>query len=453
MEPVVLLLIVLLFVLLGTAAGLGTGLVPGIHVNNVALLVLAAGVPFLAALSALVGADDAILLLAAFLAAANVAHGMAALLPSVFLGAPDEDTALSVLPGHRLLVQGRGHEAVLLGARGAFLAVLMAIPLVLPFRLLLGDPGNAYDKIRPFVPFLLLLLVALLLATEGRHMADVHRARQRRAWAVALLATAGALGWTVLRPGFLAGAWTPLAIRTDSLILFPLFTGLFGMPTLLLSARSPGRLPPQIIGATDPLPDWRCARGVFAGALAGAAVSWFPGLGGSNATVVAQLLAGGEPREDDSDADREFLLAAGAAGAATTVFTFATLFVILRARSGVAAAMDGLAGGVPAWSPLPNLPVLFAAVLVALLVSSAIAYGVVVRLARPFAVLAGRFRYGRLASVTAIALALAVGLVTGSLGLLVLGTATALGLVPPLVGVRRVHLMGCLLIPILAAAW
>src|SRR3989442_4111636 len=114
--------------------------------------------------------------------------------------------------------------------------------------------------------------------------------------------------------------------------------------------------------------------------------------------------------------------------------------------------MDGLAGGVPAWTPLPNLPVLFAAVLVALLVSCAIAYGAVVRLARPFAVLAGRFRYGRLASVTAIALAVAVGLVTGPLGLLVLGTATPLGLGPPLVGVRRVHLIGCLLIPILPAA-
>ena len=451
-DPALLLLTVLLFALLGTAVGLGTGLLPGVHVNNVALLVVAAGPAFLAALGAWVGAGDGVLPLAAFLAAASVAHGLAALLPSVFLGAPDPDTALSVLPGHRLLAQGRGYEAVLLGARGALLATLAALPLLLPFRLLLGPPVDAYDRLRPVLPFLLLLLVVLLLATEGRHLEDAAKARRRRIWAVVLIGLAGLLGWVALRPGFLADAGLPLAIRSDSIVLFPLFTGLFGLPTLLLSMRTKGRLPPQILGAPDPLADWRGTRGVLSGTLAGAAVSWFPGLGGSNATVVAQLLAGGESREDDAEADREFLLAAGAANAATTIFTFAALFVILRARSGVAAAVDDLAGGVSPWAPVPNVPLLLVAVLLAMLVSAAVAYVGVVRLARPFAVWAGRVRYGRLATATAAGLAVAVGLATGPLGLLVLATATALGLVPPLVGVRRVHLMGCLLVPILVAS-
>ena len=451
-DPALLLAFVLLFALLGTAVGLGTGLLPGVHVNNVALLILAAGPALLAALGAWVGAGDGVLPVAAFLAAASVAHGLAALLPSVFLGAPDPDTALSVLPGHRLLAQGRGYEAVLLGARGALLAALVALPLLLPFALFLGPPVDAYDRLRPVLPFLLLLLVALLLATEGRHLEDAAKARRRRIWAVVLIGLAGLLGWLVLRPGFLADAGLPLAIRSDSIVLFPLFTGLFGLPTLLLSMRTKGRLPPQILGPPDPLADWRGTRGVLAGTLAGAAVSWFPGLGGSNATVVAQLLAGGEPREDDADADREFLLAAGAANAATTIFTFAALFVILRARSGVAAALDGLADGVPPWSPAGYVPPLLTAVLLGVCLSAALSYSATVRMARPFAVLAGRVRYGRLARGIAIALTVAVFLLTGPTGLLVLGTATAFGLIPPLVGVRRVHLMGCLVIPLLVSA-
>jgi len=448
-EGVTLLFVVLAFAVLGSVIGLATGLLPGVHVNNVALVIVAASPALLGPLAAIT--DDAVLLLGAFLAAASVAHGMAALLPAVFLGAPDSDTALSVLPGHRLLARGRGHEAVLLGARGAFLGSLLALLLVLPFRLLLGEPVAAYAKLRPLMPLLLLLLIALLLATEGRRR-DGTGAGGKRAWALALLLASGVLGWTVLRPGFLPRGGAPLSIGAESLVLFPLFVGLFGLPTLLMSMRTRGRLPPQEIGPPDPLPAWRRTRGLLSGTFAGASVSWIPGLGGTNATVVAQLLAGGEPKED-TDADREFLFAAGAAGAATTTFTLVALFVILRARSGVAAALDGLADGVPPWSPAGYVPPLLAAVLLALLVSAAVSYAATVRLARPFAVLAGRVRYGRLARGIAGALTVAVFLLSGPPGLLVLGTAAALGLVPPLVGVRRVHLMGCLVIPLLVSTW
>jgi putative membrane protein len=446
-----LLLLVLAFAVLGSLAGIGSGLIPGVHVNNVALVAVALW-PALAGILAPVTGGDTVLLVAALLASASVAHGIASLLPSVFLGAPDAETALSVLPGHRLLAQGRGYEAVVLGARGAMLATFVALAFLLPFRLLLGSPVDAYDRLRPVMPFLLLFLVALLIATEGREDEDPRRANRRRLHAVGLLLIAGILGATVLSPGFLSGAWRPVPVPGESLVLFPLFTGLFGLPTLILSMGNRGRLPPQDLGPPEPLPDWRRTRGLLSGTLAGAAVSWFPGLGGANATVIAQLLAGGEPRADDADADREFLFAASAANAATAVFTFATLFVILRARSGVAAAVDTVSGGVDPWQPLGQFPPIFAAVLLALAVSAVLASRATVRLARPFALFAGRVRYGRLARFVVGGLVLGVFLLTGPLGLAVLGTATAIGLVPPLVGVRRVHLMGCLLLPLLLAA-
>ena len=448
MDGLVLLLGVLGIALLGSLVGIATGLVPGLHVNNVALALLAFEPAYLPALASVTGNAESIVLLAGLLAAAAIAHGFAALLPSVFLGAPDEETALSVLPGHRLLAAGRGMEAVLLGARGALLAVFLALPLLLPFRLLLGDPVDAYGTLRPFVPLLLLLLVAVLLATEGRG----RRASRRRMLAVGYVLLSGALGWIVLRPGFLESAWRPLPIPAESLVLFPLFTGLFGLPTLLLSWNHRGRLPPQAIGPADPLPDWRHTRGLLAGTVAGATVSWFPGLGGSSATVVAQLLGGGEPREGDPESDREFLFAAGAANAATGVFTFATLFTVFRARSGVAAAVDAFAAPVPHWEPVSNLPPVFAGILLALAVSAVLAYAATKRLARPFARFATRVRYARLVRAVAIALVLAVLGLAGPLGVLVLVAATAIGVGPPLLGVRRVHLMGCLLVPILAAS-
>lgn len=451
MEPGSALLAVSAFSVLGVACGTFTGLLPGVHVNNIALLIVALLPGLLPPLAGALGSDGAILALACLLAAAGVAHSIVALLPAVFLGAPEAGTALSVLPGHRLLARGRGYEAVALGARGAFLGALLALPLLLPFRLLLGPPVDAYRRLQPLLPLFLLVLAAILLASEGRR-SDPRRARRQRAWAVVLLLLAGLLGLLVLRPGFLQGVWAPLPIGGDSLVLFPLFTGLFGLPTLLLSLRRGKRLPPQDSAPAPELPEWRRTRGLWSGTLAGAAVSWFPGLGGANATVIAQLLAGGEPSRGDPDADREFLVAVGAAGTSTTVFTLAALFVILRSRSGVAAAVDAVLGGADAWRHASIVPPSLAAVLVAVVVASSLAYGVTLWLARPFARAAGRVRYDRLAGSVVLALVLAAFLVTGLIGLAVLGTATALGLVPPVVGVRRVHLMGCLLLPLVLGA-
>jgi TctA family transporter len=39
-------------------------------------------------------------------------------------------------------------------------------------------------------------------------------------------------------------------------------------------------------------------------------------------------------------------------------------------------------------------------------------------------------------------------LIEGTLGLLVAAMATSIGLIPPLAGVKRVHLMGCVLLPV-----
>jgi putative membrane protein len=42
-----------------------------------------------------------------------------------------------------------------------------------------------------------------------------------------------------------------------------------------------------------------------------------------------------------------------------------------------------------------------------------------------------------------------VFLLSGILGLVIAFLATCLGMIPPLVGVKRVHLMGCLIFPLI----
>jgi putative membrane protein len=68
-------------------------------------------------------------------------------------------------------------------------------------------------------------------------------------------------------------------------------------------------------------------------------------------------------------------------------------------------------------------------------------------IARLFARKCGKLRYGKLMRGVVVFLLLMILMLTGVLGLFVAGAATAIGVLPPIIGVRRVHLMGSLILP------
>lgn len=125
--------------MLGAAAGcavgvvLGTisGLVPGVHSNTVA--------GFLA------GASGSLLVLFGpeGLAATMVTHTFLDAVPSMFLGVPDPDTVLSVLPAHRLCLAGHGEGAVRVSALGSVAGFVLCLPLFVVFMLVL-PPMQGY---------------------------------------------------------------------------------------------------------------------------------------------------------------------------------------------------------------------------------------------------------------------------------------------------------------------
>ena len=54
----------------------------------------------------------------------------------------DDNMALALLPGHRMLVTGQAAQGVAYSARGSQMGMIMAIPLLGMARLLFGDnPG------------------------------------------------------------------------------------------------------------------------------------------------------------------------------------------------------------------------------------------------------------------------------------------------------------------------
>ena len=421
-------------ILLGLGTGAVTGLAPGLHVNNVAALVIAARATLAASLASLLpalGGDDASLLLACFLLAVTSSHAVFDFVPSVFFGAPSEETALSILPGHRLLLEGEGVRAVGLAARGAVLGCALAALLLVPLRLLLGDPVGLAAAFRPWAPAFLAAILALLLASEARYRRRRLRRLARAGW-VQLLA--GLLGLLVLRGP------TPV---DPGAVLFPLFSGLFGMPNLIASLwNPPGTIPPQEITPLPPLARrevWHAVRGT----VAGATVSWLPGLSGGAAATLAAV-AGRRKLTPSA-----FMVILGAVSTSTAILSVAVLLMIGRARSGAAAAVSELLGRTSGWADPWAIPVVLTALVLAAVLAGALAAPAATWVARRLAPRWSRIDTRRVSLATLAALTALIALATGLAGVGIAALAAAVGLVPVRAGVRRVHLMASLLVPVL----
>ncbi len=425
----------LLLTLLGVLAGCLTGLSPGLHVNNVAALVLATRAAWTLLLVGLVpeasvDPADAGLFLSCFLLAAAGSHAVFDFVPTVFLGAPTEDTALATLPGHRLLLVGQGAKAVALAARGALLGTAFAVVALLPLRFLLADPINLADRFRPWTPAFLVFVLCAILASELRGRARLRRL-VRAAWVQALAAL---LGVATLRGSTL--------IDPDT-ALFPLFSGLFGIPTLLIGIRAhPGRIPyqrqePLRAVSTDD------ARSALRGTFAGAFVSWLPGLSGGAAATLACV------GTKKAMAPSQFMVVLGAVSTSTALLSVAVLFVIHRARSGAAAAVRGLLGDLTPWPSLGAAPMSLVVLVASAVLATAIAAPLATRIGQCLARRWSRVDSRRICGLALLAVLALLAAATGPVGVGLAGLATLTGVVPIALRVRRIHLMAALLVPVL----
>lgn len=369
-------------------------------------------------------------MLSCFLLATVGSHAVFDFVPAVFLGAPTEDTALATLPGHRLLLVGQGAKAVALAARGALLGTAFAVVALLPLRFLLADPVGIANGFRPWTPAFLVFVLGAVLASEFRGQARVRRL-VRAAWVQGLAAL---LGIATLRG--------PILIDPEA-SLFPLFSGLFGIPSLLIGLRArPGRIPYQ---RDEPLRalSMEDARSALRGTFAGAFVSWLPGLSGGAAATLACV---GTKR---TVGPSQFMVVLGAVSTSTALLSVAVLFVIHRARSGAAAAVHGLLGDLAPWSSLGAAPISLLVLVASAVLATAVAAPLATRFGRVLARRWSRADPRRICGLSLLAVVALLAIATGPLGVALAGVATVVGLVPVALRVRRVHLMAALLVPVL----
>lgn len=392
----------LAWILAGSALGTLSGLVPGLHANNFALL-LAGIAPAVPGPPLFVGAG---------MLAAGVVHTFLNAVPAMALGVPDAEMAVTALPGHRMVLAGRGYEAIRLSALGSLLAVLVAIPLAVPIT---WGVTAAYPTIRSNLSLLLAAVVVALIASE--------RTWRGRA--------GGALSFTLAA---LLGAAT-LDLSPDAPLeaggtLAPLFAGLFGAPVLIDAIRGSG-IPPQE-SATIAMPRWLVGATAVAGAVAGAVVGYLPGISAAIAAVAVLVFVPGDA------GDRGYIVATSGVDTANTIFALFALLAIGQPRTGVMVAFENVG------APL-ELPVLLSGILIA----GVIGFVVVITAGDAYLELVGQTEYWKISAAVLGLLVVLSYLFTGFLGILVFVVAAAIGMVPVRLRARRVHLMGVLIGPLM----
>jgi putative membrane protein len=434
-----------LLVLAGAGALVGavTGLLPSLHVNTLAVL-LVATVPLMAPvlLAAGLTAYEPAFYAAALILAISISHSFVNIIPAAYLGAPDESAALNVLPAHRFLLRGYGFRAVRLSALASFAALAVSLVLVWPFKWLLGPPVGLFDRIGGILPLIVLILAGLLVWGEPNRIGPESWTPQRRRAAARVAATAvflaaGAYGLVigdVPLAGFLPVPPSPL---------LPALSGLFGAATVVTSAIGTTRIPHQFVRRQDDnLRASSAAVGLGIGVTAGATMSVLPGLTSASATgLVASVRRGG---------DAETIVSLSSVNTANAVFNLAMLYLFLKTRSGAVIAVEAVLA-VETWTGPPphGLLLLLAVGLAAGVASLLLTLGIGRFLVRRLQ----RIPYRGLLAAVLVWMTATVIVFTGPWGVLVLVVGTALGVAPVRLGLRRVPLTGVLLVPILAYFW
>jgi putative membrane protein len=390
----------LVFVLGGVLLGTISGLTPGLHANNFALI--------LAGLAPLIPGPP--LFVGAAMLSAGVVHTFLDVVPALALGVPDADMAVMALPGHRLVLEGRGYEALRLSAMGSALAVVFAVPLAIPVTLIMVE---AWPTLVEHMPLVLGTVVAIMLLTE-RSLSGFF---------------GGLLAFSISALLGLAALDLDPAAPLHGDILAPLFAGLFGAP-ILIDAMDGAGIPKQT-GKKITIPRRLVLLPAAAGALAGAVVGYLPGISSAIAAVIALLMLPG------SSGDRGFVIATSGVNTANTIFALFALVALGAPRTGVLVAIER------AEVPL-NLPVLLSSVAIA----AAAGFVLVLVVGDWYMRVIGTVDYTKLCFVILVLLVLLSYVFAGAVGIVVFLVSALVGFIPVRFGANRVHLMGVLIGPV-----
>ena len=415
MQPEIIVLITIV-ASLGGLMGTFSGLVPGIHVNTLSAMMLASYVPMTEMLSSFVPDGLAGICVASCIFSASIVHTFVDFVPSVFIGAPDPDAVVGALPGHRLLMDGRGMAAVRSAAIGSCIGACASTLISIPLQYALFS--GLVRELDAVTWIVLLVAISMMVLHE--------REPRGMFWAMVCIVISGILGLICMDADI-----PTTGIVMDSTLLFPLLSGLFGMPALLQSMENT-RLTEQKDDVTYPVGIIPGIKGLFTGTLTG----WFPGITSTTGAVISNTITPERTPEG-------FVSMTASIGTAASVMMLTTMSVTGSGRSGATVIVAEILGEGIIGLMNGN----YVALLLTAAVASFIGYNMTIVCGKIMVRFVERIETRVLSISCIILIAALVILFTGPYGVMVLLFATVVGFLPMEFGIGRIHLTGCLILP------
>lgn len=396
-------LAIIIIVFLGSLAGIITGLLPGIHINLVAMLILT---NFMI-LSQFFSIENLVI----FIIVMGIVHSFVDFIPSVLFGVPSSDTALATLPGQRMVLEGNGYKAIYLSSIGSFFGMIFAIIISPIFYFSLE---NIYNLIKDFIPYLLIFTLIILIFFEN--------GLSQKFWAIIIILFSSGFGMLVLNSNIIKN---PLLI---------IFSGLFGISSIFISLNeNVAKLPKQNFKFKFQL-NKIFFKGIFIGGVSSSICSISPGIGNAQAGTIASVFLKNATAE-------VFIVILSSINTINFILSFLTLYLIDRARNGAVLVISQIKFNIS----FNDILIYF----IMIIISCIIGFFLTLILGKFLIRFIQRINFQVLNYLILILIFFTVWYMTGLYEIFVMIVASFLGILCVNLNVKRIHLMSVLLVPVI----
>ena len=394
----------LIIILLGIFTGTITGLIPGLHINFISTLILINSQN----LKSLIPLEHLII----FIILMSLTHTFIDFIPSIIFGIPNAETALSILPGQRLLLKGKGYKAIYLSSLGSLFGVITSLFIGIIFYFILE---NIQNQIRTLIPLILTIIIIFGIYLEPT--------KNQKFWATILILITGGYGIFILNSTKLT---QPLLI---------LFTSIFGTASIIYSLiTKSSKIPKQTFKINHKI-DKNFLKSLSNGAISSSICSITPGIGNIQAATLSTIIS------KDKITSENFIALLSLINTNNFVLSLITFLTIQKARNGSIFVISQILQTITLHQIIKYYTII--------LITSPIIFYLTLKI--------GKFSIKKLSKLNfkTINILLLIGIIImilsleGLFGLLTLTIGTLLGILTIYLKLKRIHLMAALIIPII----
>ena len=379
-------------IIFGSSLGVLFGLIPGMHINLIAILLLNLNFE---------SRTVSLLILSI-----GVAQNFSESIQTTFFGTPTPQTAL--LPAQKMLKEGKGYLIIQKFVIGALFGTIIAILISPALQWIIPI---IYYTLKQFTYLILCAIILILILKE--------KTMRKKALAFLIAAFAGIFGLLVLNS------------HTNQ-PLFLMLSSLFGTSALLNSLINKTNIPEQKIQAQEKSFESKTIIASIGGVVCLVMTTILPGIGGAQAAML--------PSKILKIKNEHYASLIGSIGTADFIISLITLSAIHKSRNGAIAIISTII--MPTQT---NIIFLFSTALI----TSGIAAILTLIAAKKIIKILNKINYSNLSFAILLFLIIIGAIFAGINGVLILITGTTIGLLTLTKELHRSHLMACLIIPII----